>query len=57
MFIVIVTSSFEVEVVENVKNCKICRKQTLKDGVDHFFLSTIPSLGTVHTSKRKKKES
>jgi hypothetical protein len=27
----------------------------LKDGVDHYFPSTIPCLGTIHTSKRKNK--
>ncbi len=37
VFIVIATSSFKVGIVENVKNCKICQKQSLKDGVDHFF--------------------
>ncbi len=49
VFTMIATSSFKVEVVENVKNCKICQKQALEDNVDQFFPSIIPSLGTIHT--------
>jgi hypothetical protein len=49
-------ATFKVEVVDNIKNCKIiCKQQALKNDVDHYFPSTIPCLGTTHTSKRKKR--
>jgi hypothetical protein len=52
----IATSTFKVEIVDNIKNCKrICKQQALKNVVDHYFPSTIPCLGTTHTSKRKKR--
>jgi hypothetical protein len=55
VFTLIVASTFKVEVVDNIKNCKIiCKQQALKDVVDHYFPSTIPCLGTTHTSKRGK---
>ncbi len=50
VFPLIATSTFKVEVVDNIKNCKIiCKKQTLKDVVDRYFPSTIPCFGTTHT--------
>jgi hypothetical protein len=56
VFTLIVASTFKVEVVDNIKNHKIiCKQQVLKDGVEHYFPSTIPCLGTIHTSKRKGK--
>jgi len=54
VFTLIVTSTLKVEIVDNIKNCKIiCKQQALKDVVDHYFPSTIPCLGTTHTSKIK----
>jgi hypothetical protein len=54
VFTLIVTSTLKVEIVNNIKNCKIiCKQQALKDVVDHYFPSTIPCLGTTHTSKIK----
>jgi hypothetical protein len=53
----IATSTFKVEIVDNIKNCKIiCKQQALKDVVDHYCPSTIPCLVTTHTSKRKRKK-
>jgi hypothetical protein len=54
VFTLIATCTFKIEVVNN-KNYKIiCKQQALKDVVDHYFPSTIPCLGTTHTSKINK---
>jgi hypothetical protein len=54
VFTLIVTFTFKVEVIDYIKNYKIiCNQQVLKYVIDHYFPSTIPCLGTTHTSINK----